>query len=603
MSPVVWCGVGVSVALIGAGSLYVAMSSGGSEAADLRGVGSVSAREGPRGTVAEKFDPAADDWDVERINQRVSERLTVLGQAFEDPDARVSVCEAVCSANATGGALRPGPLRETFADSTVRVAIGPDRLSGSDWTGAGGLADAINGLCEPFGQFPAHAHFKVVRVTPDSETGTASVRLYYQAEAIGPDWSVQQNAVWETVWSGVASGDGSVRLASVAVRNFSEKTVRSQTGTLFTDRSAAVLGANPSYEAQLLRGTNHWRRTIPLSMGIDLFGHQGLGLGDVNGDGMDDLYVCQPGGVPNRLYVQRPDGTALDASAASGLDLLDRTRSALFVDLDNDGDRDAIVVVDIHAVFFANDGSGVFERQTAVEIGTATSLAAADFDLDGLVDIYACGYSAPAGGEGAPIPYHDANNGYRNTLIRNQGFWAFEDVTSEVGLEANNRRYTLSASWEDYDNDGDPDLYVANDFGRNCLYRNDDGRFVNVAPEAGVEDLSAGMGVTWGDYNLDGLMDVYVSNMFSSAGNRVAYQRRFRSADGDATKSQFQRHARGNSLFENAGDGTFRDVTVEAGVEMGRWAWSSLFMDVNNDGLQDLMVNNGLVTNDRLDDL
>lgn len=73
----------------------------------------------------------------------------------------------------------------------------------------------------------------------------------------------------------------------------------------------------------------------------------------------------------------------------------------------------------------------------------------------------------------------------------------------------NNRRFSFASSWEDYDNDGDPDLYVANDYGRNNLYRNDrdeDGnhRFVDVAKEAGVEDISAGMSVSWGDYNLDG---------------------------------------------------------------------------------------------------
>ena len=96
------------------------------------------------------------------------------------------------------------------------------------------------------------------------------------------------------------------------------------------------------------------------------------------------------------------------------------------------------------------------------------------------------------------------------------------DVTQETGLNQNNSRYTLSASWNDFDLDGDQDLYVANDFGRNNLYRNDEGKFIDIAAEAGVEDLSAGMGVCWGDYNQDGLMDLYVSNMFSSAGNRVA---------------------------------------------------------------------------------
>ena len=152
------------------------------------------------------------------------------------------------------------------------------------------------------------------------------------------------------------------------------------------------------------------------------------------------------------------------------------------------------------------------------------------------------------------------------------------------------------------DRDGDPDLYVANDFGRNNLYRNDGGRFRDVAAEMGVEDMSAGMGVTWGDFNNDGAADLYVSNMFSSAGNRIAYQRQFRNGPVEAN-APFQRHARGNTLFENTGDGTFKDVSIEAGVTMGRWAWGSHFADLNNDGWEDLYVANGFFTTEDTGDL
>ncbi len=137
---------------------------------------------------------------------------------------------------------------------------------------------------------------------------------------------------------------------------------------------------------------------------------------------------------------------------------------------------------------------------------------------------------------------------------------------------------------------------MANDYGRNSLYRNDDGHFVDVAGEAGVEDISAGMSVSWGDYNRDGLPDIYVSNMFSSAGNRISYQRQFKSEATQSTRDDYRRFARGNTLFENAGDGTFRDVTERAGVTMGRWAWASNFVDLNNDGWEDLLVANGMLT-------
>ena len=167
--------------------------------------------------------------------------------------------------------------------------------------------------------------------------------------------------------------------------------------------------------------------------------------------------------------------------------------------------------------------------------------------------------------------------GARNRLLRNEGNWAFTDVTAETGLDAHNTRFSFSAAWEDYDNDGDLDLYVANDFGRNNLYRNDNGYFTDAAAEAGVEDIAPGMSVTWGDYNRDGHADIYVSNMFSAAGNRIAFQDRFQPRLDTTDRALFQRHARGNSLFLSRGDGTFSDTSIASGATMGRWAWAIPF--------------------------
>jgi hypothetical protein len=188
-------------------------------------------------------------------------------------------------------------------------------------------------------------------------------------------------------------------------------------------------------------------------------------------------------------------------------------------------------------------------------------------------------------------------------LFRNDGEWKFRDVTDEVGLNHNNDRWSFSAVWEDYDNDGDLDLYVANDFGRNNLYRNDDGAFEDVARAAGAEDMNFGMSSTFGDYNRDGWMDLYVSNMFSSAGGRITFQPQFKTDVSSDLRSAYQQMARGNTLLENQRDGTFRDVSSSAGVTMGRWAWGSLFADINNDGWDDLVVANGFVTGRMPDDL
>ena len=261
------------------------------------------------------------------------------------------------------------------------------------------------------------------------------------------------------------------------------------------------------------------------------------------------------------------------------------------------------------ATIFENHGRLTFSVRHRIPFSSMVdSMTAADYDGDARVDVYICGHT-PTGAQheesvlGVPLPVYDAENGQPNKLIRNAGDWKFEDVTKSSGLDANNTRFSYAAAWEDYDNDGDQDLYVANDFGRNNLYENDGGTFRDVAAATGTEDISSGMSVSWSDYNRDGWMDVYVGNMFSTAGNRVTYQRQFRPGDDARARGLLRRMARGNSLFENRGPEGFRDVSLESNLTMGRWAWASKFFDVNNDGWDDVAIVNGFVTNREPDDL
>jgi hypothetical protein len=98
-------------------------------------------------------------------------------------------------------------------------------------------------------------------------------------------------------------------------------------------------------------------------------------------------------------------------------------------------------------------------------------------------------------------------------------------------------------------------------------------------------------------------MDIYVSNMYSSAGNRITRQPQFQPSASQAARDRLSRLARGNTLMRNRADGTFDNTSAPAGVEMGRWAWGSLFVDIDNDGWQDLFVANGFVTTDDTGDL
>ncbi len=444
-------------------------------------------------------------------------------------------------------------------------------------------------------------HFKVIEIQGDGRRTEALLAV--SAHGLRQGQRVEVHGHWESTW--VRSEDpGSWRLADLRARSFEEVSRVGSSEPLFEEATEALLGALPAFQAQLRRGIDFWRDRIDSHLVIPRLAHPaGLVVGDVNGDGLEDLYLCQPGGLPNRLFLRTREGGLVDASASSGLDVLDFTRSALLLDFDRDGDRDFVLAVRKDLVFFENDGAGRFEPRASHPSPETTSLAAADYDGDGDLDLYACAYFGPYQGQVFPLPYHDANNGQRNLLLRNEGDWSFSDVTEEVGLEVNNRRFSFAASWEDYDDDGDPDLYVANDFGRNNLYRNDGGRFEDVAREAGVEDVAAGMGVSWGDFDGDGRFDLYVSNMFSSAGLRVTGQDGFQVGAAGSVRAEYRRHARGNSLFRNRGDGTFEDVSSSAGVSIGRWAWGSTICDLNGDGLEDLFVPNGFLTQKRPDDL
>ncbi len=550
-------------------------------------------------------DPKKDGWESEVYSRRVDKRLKQITSLLSKPSSiDAAKAEGLLADDFACTPLRP-ELVEVFADDAVKVFRAknqPARKKVHDFQAA------IAELVSPYKDgSEIRAKFKTIHVGIDSMPRTTELRLETGGRVEGG--AVQQTSVWLCEWAD-ADGDESPRLQSIHVTDYEEVVARSDCQTLFTDCTRAVLGGNDCFESQLAIGTEQWLERMDFRIGYDTRGHHGLAIGDVDADGLDDVFLCQPGGLPDRLFLQNPDGSAREVSAAAGVDWLEQAHAALFLDLDNDGDQDLVLNASHGLMFLSNDGKGTFERRLQVKLVRPTmSLAAADFDHDADLDVYGCVFypeKMHPGHLAHPLPLHDANNGGRNILFRNDitaGEWEFSDVTDEVNLSENNHRYSYAAVFEDYDDDGDMDLYVANDFGRNNLYRNDGGRFKDVAAEAGVEDQSFGMSASFGDYNRDGRMDLYVGNMFSAAGNRVTYQRMFKSDLADAAKEQLRYLARGNSMFQNLGGGKFADTSVETGTTFGRWAWSSFFVDMNNDGFEDVMVCNGYLTNTLNDDL
>jgi Flp pilus assembly protein TadD/peroxiredoxin len=418
-------------------------------------------------------------------------------------------------------------------------------------------------------------------------------------------YRVEHVGEWEMAWRRNASGWQVVRWTAAS------HLISRARQPIFTEITGAALGGNDSFRRQLNVDLDSWMATFDSVLTRDSNGHQGVSVGDADGDGLDDLYVAQPAGLPNRLYRNRGDSTFEDITDQAGVGVLDDTAQSLFADVDNDGDQDLVVATSTNLLLFINDGKGHFTRaQNAFQFaqppqGVLTSITMADYDRDGFLDLYVCIYSYFFGaGEdkaGTPAPYYDARNGPPAVLLRNDGHGRFVDATQEAGLDAGNNRYHFAAAWADYDGDGWPDLLVANDFGTKNLYHNlgrHDGkvRFEDVAAGAGVLDHGAGMSAAFLDYDNDGLLDIYTGNMWSAPGLRVTSAPTFMRDATPEVRALYRRHVRGNTLLRNLGNGRFEDVTLAAHAQMGRWAWSSDTLDFDSDGWDDLFIVNGMLT-------
>jgi hypothetical protein len=365
--------------------------------------------------------------------------------------------------------------------------------------------------------------------------------------------------------------------------------VLSRGETLFTEIAAE---AGMAHETPALRDQDD-----------PTFYWQGAACADVDEDGRYDVFVSSRD--RNFLYRSRGDGTFEDVAADVGLTEHPGATSPLFFDQDNDGDLDlfcAHVGWEQSGVpqgqslrLYRNDGEGRFRDATAAtRIGdhrVAFGSVAADHDNDGFLDVYVSCYERLD----AVYPNHwfAATNGTPNALYRNRGDGTYEEVAHEAGVDT--RRWSYAAAFADFDEDGDQDLYVANDYGDNELYVNRaDGTYADEAGARGVLDTGNGMGIAWGDLDNDGRLDLYVSNMSSSAGNRIL-KRLMAQGDSDTARVLYK-GASGNSLFHQAEDGTFEAVPASHGGLGASWAWGLSLVDLDLDGLLDIYVANGFIS-------
>ncbi|MDG1262549.1 MAG: CRTAC1 family protein [Flavobacteriales bacterium] len=271
---------------------------------------------------------------------------------------------------------------------------------------------------------------------------------------------------------------------------------------------------------------------------------------DVNQDGWEDIYIGSKN-QPNKLFINNGDGTFTNLAAEYGLDYAGNTYTAVWADFDNDGDPDCFLGnFNEPNALFENLGNGIFVN-VAEELGIAGNgktrcATTADVNQDGYLDIYVINLT-----EHNEFYLSDGAGGYIDHYFPSGA------IDSLIGM---------GAAFFDSDNDGDQDLYLLHDaYQINKLFINDgDGNFVNNAFSLGAAHGGEGMGVDITDFNHDGWMDIYITNNYD-----------------------------GNVLLINDGDGSYTDISEEAGVVDNGMGWGVAFTDYNHDGHKDLyMANN-----------
>ena len=500
------------------------------------------------------------------------------------------------------GSARDEPLRSDFGVQTVKR-----HFTGTAVRGREAFLSEIGAWLEPVARVET-AEFEIFGLDQISAAPLAlRLDIRYDLVSVLRDGRREERVgAWATEWE-LQNGQWRARHWHAAQENLA--IVR---GPGFIDITSQALGKTASWREQLAFGADYWRTLLDGAVGLDVYCNNGVAVGDFDNDGWDDFYVCQPAGLPNLLFRNKGDGTFEDVTEMAGVGVLDNTACALFADFDNRGLQDLLVVCGTGPLLFRNQGGGRFElKRDAFRFerppqGTFTHAAVADYDHDGTLDIYFCLYMYYLGLDQYhyPIPYYDARNGPPNCLMHNEGDGVFIERTAACGLDADNDRYSFACAWGDSRANGLPDLFVANDFGSSQIYRNNgDGTFTVASKEAGVEDVGAGMSCCWADYDNDGHQDVYVPSMWEAAGQRVSNQKQFHEQAPEPIRVLYQRHARGNALYRNRGDGTFENLGERAGVVMGRWSWCSDFLDFDHDGWSDLYVANGYISAPDREDL
>ncbi|HEY4246354.1 MAG TPA: VCBS repeat-containing protein, partial [Lacunisphaera sp.] len=336
-----------------------------------------------------------------------------------------------------------------------------------------------------------------------------------------------------------------------------------------------------------------------------LFGAIGTGvaIGDFDGDGRPDIFVVSKT-ESCRLFRNLGGYKFEDVTERAGVgDHGDAAKiwkqGATFVDVNNDGLLDLYVCrFNAPNLLYINQGNGTFKESAhafGLDVSDASGMAAfCDYDRDGWLDLYIATNL---------LDTTKHPNGQRGYLLHNNRDGTFTNVTDRAGVEGESESH--SATWWDYDNDGWPDLYVANDYGvSDKLYHNNrDGTFTDRLGGVAPHTSFSSMGADLGDVNNDGLIDFLVADMaFTSHEDdqRGPAVERGKNLDPLANSISSPKYHR-NALLLNTGTGRMQEAATLAGIEATNWTWSVRLEDLDNDGRLDLFVANGMNAEENTD--